>query len=86
MVGYSFKDMTDREASVWSFSTEGQLLWQRAQGGAGEDLGHGIAQLADERLVIVGSTTSRGVGKTDLWMFQLSPQGERLWEEILGAD
>jgi outer membrane protein assembly factor BamB len=85
VVGYTLKEMVDREAKVWRFSADGRLLWQQSYGGAGEDLGYGIAHLADESLVIVGSTTSRGAGKTDLWMFQLSPQGQLLWEETFGA-
>jgi hypothetical protein len=38
-----------------------------------------------ESLVVVGSTTSKGAGKTDLWTFGLSPEGHLLWEETFGA-
>jgi outer membrane protein assembly factor BamB len=85
VVGYTLKDMADRETKVWRFSAEGELLWQQSYGGAGDDLGYGIARLADESLVVVGSTTSRGAGKTDLWTFRLSPEGQLLWEEMFGA-
>jgi hypothetical protein len=85
VVGYTLNQMGDREAKVWRFSADGRPLWQQTQGGAGEDLGYGIARLADGSLVVVGSTTSKGAGKTDLWTFGLSPEGQLLWEETFGA-
>lgn len=85
VVGYTLNGKGSREAKVWRLSADGRLLWQQPYGGAGEDQGYGIARLADESLVVVGSTTSRGAGKTDLWTFRLSPQGQLLWEETFGA-
>jgi outer membrane protein assembly factor BamB len=85
VVGFSWKEMIDREAKVWRFSADGRLLWHQSYGGAGDDLGYGIARLEDESLVVVGSTTSKGAGKTDLWTFGLSPEGQLLWEETFGA-
>lgn len=85
VVGYLLKEMVDREAKVWRFSADGSLLWQQPYGGAGEDLGYGIARMADDGLVVVGSTTSQGAGKTDLWAFRLSSRGQLLWEETFGA-
>ncbi|WP_245919330.1 hypothetical protein [Melittangium boletus] len=84
--GYSWKDfLVDREATVWRFSADGRLLWQRSYGGAGDDMGYGIARLADESLVVVGMTSSQGAGKTDLWTFGLSPEGQPLWEASFGS-
>ncbi|MBM7116603.1 hypothetical protein I3V78_23920 [Archangium primigenium] len=86
VLGYNWKEMlVDREAKVWRFSADGRLVWQQSYGGAKEDLGTGIARLADESLVVVGMTTSQGAGKTDLWTFGLSPEGQLLWEETFGA-
>lgn len=85
VVGYTLKDMVDRETKVWRFAANGDLLWQQSYGGAGDDLGYGIARLADGSLVVAGSTTSRGAGKTDLWTFRLSAEGQLLWEEMLGG-
>jgi len=85
VVGFSWKELVDREAKVWRLSADGRLLWQQSYGGAGDDLGYGIARLEDESLVVVGSTTSKGAGKTDLWTFGLSPEGQLLWEETFGA-
>jgi|GEM_PF-2935125 len=86
VAGYWWKELlVDREAKVWRFAAEGSLLWQQAHGGAKDDSGGGIARLADGSLVVVGSTMSKGAGKTDLWTFGLSPEGQLLWEETFGA-
>lgn len=85
VVGFSWKALDDRDAKVWRFSADGSLLWQQLYGGAREDLGYGIAWLEDGSLVVVGSTMSKGAGKTDLWTFGLSPEGQVLWEETFGA-
>ncbi len=86
VAGYGWKELlVDREAKVWRFAADGRLLWQQAHGGARDDSGSGIARLADGSLVVVGSTMSKGAGKTDLWTFGLSPEGLLLWEETFGA-
>ncbi|WP_395838603.1 hypothetical protein [Cystobacter fuscus] len=86
VVGSSWREpLTDQEAKVWRFSAEGLLLWQQTYGGAENDVGDGIARLADESLVVVGTTTSQDAGKTDLWTFGLTPEGQLLWEETFGA-
>ncbi|WP_395835271.1 hypothetical protein [Cystobacter fuscus] len=86
VTGYSWKELlVDREAKVWRFSADGHLLWQRTYEGDGNDMGNGIARLADESLVVVGVTNSKGAGKTDLWTFGLSPEGQQLWEDTFGA-
>lgn len=86
VAGYSWRELlVDREARIWRLSAEGHLRWQRTHGGRGDDQGNGIARLADGSLVVVGVTTSKGAGKTDLWTFGVSDQGEPLWEETFGA-
>ncbi|WP_238536538.1 hypothetical protein [Stigmatella aurantiaca] len=86
VAGFSWKEvLVDREAKVWRFSAEGSLLWEKFYGGARNDMGEGIAHLADDSLVVVGSTLSKGAGKTDVWTFGLSPEGDLLWEETFGA-
>lgn len=86
VVGSSWREpLTDQEAKVWRFSADGSLLWQQTYGGAENDEGDGIAHLADESLVVVGTTLSQGAGKTDLWTFGLTPEGQLLWEETFGA-
>lgn len=86
VAGYWWKELLkDREAKVWRFAADGRLLWQQAYGGTEDDSGDGIARLEDGSLVVVGTTMSKGAGKTDLWTFGLSPEGQLLWEETFGA-
>lgn len=86
VVGSTWKSgQLDREAMVWRLSAEGHLSWARPFGGAKDDWGEGIAHLADDSLVVVGTTMSKGAGKTDLWTFGLSLEGELLWEETFGS-
>jgi hypothetical protein len=86
VTGLSWKDLLkEREAKVWRFAADGRLLWQQSYGGAENGTGTGIARLADDSLVVVGSTFSQGPRKTDLWIVGVSPNGQLLWEETFGG-
>ncbi len=86
VAGFSWKEpLETREAKVWRFAADGRLLWQQTYGSAEDGAGTGIARLTDESLVVVGSAFSKGPGKTDLWVFGVSPGGQLLWEETFGA-
>lgn len=85
VAGDSLKDLSDRDAHVWRFAADGALRWDRAYGGAAQDLARGLALLGDGSLLVAGSTMSRGAGKTDLWLLRLSEAGEPLGEQTFGA-
>jgi hypothetical protein len=85
VAGDSLKGQGDRDAHVWRFAADGALRWDRAYGGAAQDLARGLAHLADGSLLVAGSTMSRGAGKTDLWLLRLAETGEPLGEQTFGA-
>jgi outer membrane protein assembly factor BamB len=76
VAGDSLKDLSDRDARLWCFASDGALRWHRSYGGEAQDLARGIARLGDGSLLVAGSTMSRGAGKTDLWVLRLSASGE----------
>jgi hypothetical protein len=61
------------------------VLWERSFGGAGDDVARGLARTADGGLVVVGSTTTRGVGKTNVWILRLAGDGALVWDRVFGT-
>ena len=54
-------------------------------GGAGDDEGQ-FAQLApDSGFVVLGSTTSYGQGKSDIWLIRLTEGGNAVWSHTYGG-
>ena len=64
---------------------EGELLWQRRYGGVATDWSHAIAETADNGLVVVGHTESKGAGGADFWVLKLNTDGEPLWDRTFGG-
>lgn len=65
--------------------SNGTLLWEKDLGGAGDDLGYGIAEAADGGLIIVGHTTSFGSGNNDIYVVRTDLSGTELWNRTYGG-
>jgi hypothetical protein len=63
----------------------GNELWQRTYGGAGEDLGYAIAQTADKGFIIAGTTKSFGAGQTDAYLVRTDSEGNPAWQKTFGG-
>jgi len=55
----------------------GNLVWSKTYGGAGNDSGNCIVQTSDGGFVMVGSTTSFGAGGSDLWLVKVDANGNK---------
>lgn len=54
-------------------------------GGAGIDIGYGIKETFDGHYIIVGSTTSFGMGASDAYLILVDSIGRRVWERTYGG-
>mgnify|MGYP000215203525 CR=1 FL=1 len=58
-----FLKITIRENDIWVFKTNsnGALNWQTSIGGSNIDYGHGITQLDNGKIVVVGVSSSNDI-------------------------
>jgi hypothetical protein len=73
-----------RALRLTRLSGDGTLLWDRAYGGEKRDEAMGLARTADGGFVLVGSTMSRGAGKTNVWILKLDGSGMVIWDRVFG--
>lgn len=64
---------------------DGAVLWERAYGGEKRDEATGLAATPDGGFVLVGSTMSKGPGKTNAWILKLDGDGALVWDRVFGT-
>jgi hypothetical protein len=74
---------------VWTikYDSNGNHLWNTTIGGPNpllNDLGHGIAIDNLDNIIIAGSTSSFGAGKSDIWAIKYHSNGTLIWNATLG--
>ena len=76
----------------WGFFSESSIVQAnmpftmiRNYGGDQNDRGYSVKQTSDGGYIIAGSTTSYGVGGSDLWIIKLSQSGEFSWSNTYGG-
>jgi len=88
-------DITDSKGSYdyWAvkLSAEGDLEWTRSFGGSEIDIAYDIATTLDGNFLIVGDARSNdqdvstNFGNADIWLVEIDPQGNLIWEKSLGG-
>lgn len=69
----------------------GELLWQKALGGNGDDNFYGVHEMADGNLLLTGYTNSidgdvsGNHGMFDYWVVKMSMTGEIIWQKCYGG-
>lgn len=66
-------------------TSDGTMMWERAYGGEQRDEATGLARTADGGFVLVGSTMSKGAGKTNVWILKLDSEGRLVWDRVFGT-
>jgi len=75
-----------RGLRVVRLAADGTIAWERGYGGELEyNVARGLARTNDGGLVLVGSTTAKGPGKTNVWILRLDSDGRLLWDRVFGA-
>lgn len=73
-----------RGLRVARLAPDGRTVWEQSYGGADHDTAADLAPTGDGGLVLVGSTKSKGEGKTNAWVLRLDGDGKLLWDRAFG--
>ena len=72
-----------RDAWVAAFDSTGKLQWETPIGGARDDEGFGVVDLADGSVVMVGATSSEGDGVSAGLVARLDQNGGVMWQRLI---
>jgi len=77
----------DRSCDTWvvKLNSNGIRQWDYSFGGYESDAAQYVQQTNDEGYVIAGLTYSKGVGKSDGWVFKIDRNGHMQWDETFGG-
>jgi hypothetical protein len=88
VAGETAAAIDERAPHVWRLGDDGAPRWDRlyqsAGGGKAFEIVNGIAATSDGGLVFAGSTT-RGAGRTNVWIVRLAPDGKVIWQRVFGS-
>ena len=71
---------------VLKLDSAGDVEWERAYGGSGEDYAESIQQTHDGGFIVAGTTSSFGVAGFDYWVLKLDSSGEIVWQKTYGGN
>jgi len=63
----------------------GDSLWTKTYGGAGDDFGRSVQQTIDSGFIITGYTKSFGAGGTDVYLIKTNASGDTIWTKTYGG-
>jgi len=70
---------------ILKLDMNGNLLWQKTFGGAGEDAALSIQQTKDGGYIVAGVTKSFGAGDFDVYILKLDADGNLVWQKTFGG-
>ena len=70
---------------VLKLDGSGNITWQKAYGGAGDDRTYAILQTQDGGYIMTGETTSFSTGDSDIWLVKLDGSGNVTWQKTYGG-
>lgn len=80
----SIKKRKKGDVLLCRLSAQGDILWEKRLGGAENDYLSTIVAAGDGRYFLLGQTTSKGAGKSDVWLVCINDKGDILWEKTYG--
>ncbi len=86
MIGTTFSSVTFKnDMFVVRTNSVGDTIWQKSIGGANNDYGRAIIETADTNYVLVGYTTSYGIGGNDIYVVKIDTSGNVITQKTYGA-
>ncbi|MCD1295511.1 hypothetical protein CUJ83_10920 [Methanocella sp. CWC-04] len=64
---------------------DGSVIWEKTYGGAGTDVGCTIMPVKDH-FIVAGSTSSKGNGGSDYYVFRIDGNGNQIWDLTYGFE
>lgn len=74
-----------RDAYAAFLSKDGNLIWEKSFGKAGNEGFNAVIQDKDRALLLLGYTDSSGAGSRDVYLVKTSINGQLIWEKTLGG-
>ena len=71
--------------SLIPLSSFGQIRFELAYGGVGNEFGYSVKQTSDNGYILFGSTESFGAGSRDLFLIKTNKHGDTLWTQTYGG-
>jgi hypothetical protein len=83
----SYGEGTPDSSNVYLIKTDanGDTIWTKAYGGAGDEAGQSVQQTSDAGYIITGVTTSCGAGEGDVWLIKTDANGDTTWTKTFGG-
>jgi len=66
-------------------NADGDSLWAKTFGGPNTDVCQGIVENSDGDLLLIGETSSFGVGSYDFWLVKADANGDSIWSRTYGG-
>jgi len=85
VAGFRNPTFTDRDAWVLRLDTDGDVVWQKSYGGAGNDAVKSLERTSDGGYIMAGYSTSFGAGDSDGWVLKLDADGNVIWQKTYGG-
>jgi len=76
----------EHDISVFKFSSDGSVEWNKTYGGIEYDYAYSIQQTNDGGYVVAGETESFGAGGSDIWILKLASDGSIEWQKTYGGN
>ena len=70
---------------VLKLNSEGDIEWQHAYGGSGDDVAYSVQETSDEGYIVAGSTQYSDALEHDFWVLKLTSTGFYEWQRIYGG-
>jgi hypothetical protein len=73
------------ESWILKLDSNGDTVWQKSYGGAGNDYALSVQQTADSGYIVAGQTSSFGASGYDSWILKLDNNGNSIWQKRYGG-
>lgn len=82
----AWRDPNANQILLYKVNADGNMVWEKEFGGTDDDFGATIQPTNDGNYILGGYTFSYGSGLCDGYMIKISPEGNELWNSVVGGE